>query len=183
MNEIDLQILADNQSPTGDSFLDELYEIEKAHYYRFLYRLVQRIQPNVVVELGVQSGRSTAHIAGASLETRVIAIDPNPPELGEKLKRYSNIDFRLDRSDSLSVLNSIPSNSVYICFVDTDHEYRQAVLETVLWRPKLKKGGIFVYDDISLNDGMKQFWTELPLRKVSLPKLHWSGFGCAILDS
>ncbi len=181
MTENDLQALSLQLQPIGEPFLESLFTVSGALYYRFLYQLVRHMRPARIVELGIEKAHSTAYLAMGSPTSRILAVDSSPqPEAREILKRYSNIEFREERSDSPFFLNTVPERSVDVCFFDTDHQYDLVTRETRLWLPKMRPGGILVYDDISLNDGMKQFWEELKLKKISLPYLHWSGFGCAI---
>ncbi len=167
-------------TPLEDSFLDSLFNQDKTStYYRFMYRLCKLVNSKLTVELGVCSGRGTAHLAAGTNGT-VIAIDPNPWDINYILQKYPNITLKKIYSNDKQVLESITDGSVDICFVDTNHEYEQVTLETKLWNPKMKVGGIMLFDDINYNDGMKRFWNELSMNKISLPHLHWTGFGVAI---
>lgn len=170
--------------PTGVQFLDDLFALaDTAIYYRFMFRLVQRMKPNLIVELGVCTGRCTAHLAAPKFDCRVLAIDPKPQDIREILARYPNIDLKIDLSTSPLVLSGVKDNSVDICFIDTIHSYRQVISEFHLWFPKLKVGGVMLFDDISLNAGTIKAWVELQqlcVEHVSLPHLHHSGFGAIV---
>lgn len=170
----------------GDDYLDRLFHFDgSAVYYRFVYRIAAYYKPMTIVELGVLSGRSAAHWAAPLKDLpmgkgTVFAVDPDPlPEFKETLKRYPNIVPILSYSDNKWVLDMFDDGTVDICFIDTIHEYEQASKEMRLWTPKMAPGGLFLCDDISLSDGMKRFWNEVPFEKVSLPELHFSGFGVA----
>jgi len=165
----------------GIEYLDGLVNSDGGvnAYYRFLYRLSTIFVPKITVELGVWIGWSTAHLAASATGT-IFAIDPEPsPGFKEVTNRYPNIVPILARSDNQAILDLFRDGTVDICFIDTIHEYEQASKEMRLWTPKMRPGGLFLCDDIALNDGMKQFWAEVPFEKVSLPMLHFSGFGMA----
>jgi len=167
--------------PTGVPFLDGLYDLDAtAVYYRFLFRLVQALAPQLIVELGVCTARGTAHMAAAAGEAVIVAVDPSPMDIGPILQRYPRIHWLKDLSCSPAVLDAVPDGSVDLCFIDTLHEYDLVSRETRMWLPKMKRGGIMVFDDLTLNDGMRKFWDELTLPKVALPWLHFSGFGIAL---
>ena len=178
-----LAALSQNCQPTGDRYLDDLFERDKtALYYRYLHRVSQLLGPSQIVELGVYNAWSTAHFAAPSPLSAVFAVDPAPQSgFRAVTDRYPNIKVVLDRSDNQAVLNMFPSHSLDICFIDTIHEYEQATREISLWAPKMRTGGIFFLDDIDLNSGMRRFWTEVPFPKASLPWLHFSGFGIAVV--
>ena len=179
----DITAIAVNLEPIGDAFLDGLYDVDvSAKYYRFLYRIARFVNPSLTVELGVATGRSTAHLAAACASGTVFAVDTDPlDDVCEVLRRFSNIQLRQEESTSEKLLNSVSERSVDICFVDTVHEFYQAKKETRLWMPKLRIGGLLLYDDININEGMRQFWEQLNLDKLSLPELHYTGFGVAIV--
>jgi predicted O-methyltransferase YrrM len=170
--------------PIGDPFLDGLYNNDNtAIYYRFLYQLSKFLQPQKIIELGVYHGWSTAHLAAPVPKALVMAIDPSPQEgFRNTTNHYQNIAVILDRSDSQGVLDMVAEKSVDICFIDTIHEYEQASKELKLWTPKMKSGGVFLYDDITQSEGMKKFWNEVPEPKISMPWLHHSGFGASIVS-
>lgn len=184
MNIQELELLSRNVNPIGDKFLDNIFQQDTTSvYYRFLYRLVERINPKLVVELGVCKGGSTAHMAAARFETRVIAVDTAPFDVSHILDRYKNIDLIINESCSIGVLGQVHDKSVDICFIDTLHQQDLVTEETRLWLPKMKIGGIILFDDISLNEGMIKFWNKLNIsNRISLPHLHWSGFGAAIIE-
>ena len=179
----ELQRLADQTDVTGDLYLDQLYNEEPgAFYYRFLHRLAARCAPSVCVELGVCHGRGTAHLAAADGRNRVLAIDIAPMHLFSTIQmHYPNIELHRCTSTDTALLRTIPLGSVGLCFVDTEHHYAQVRSEFLTWWPKMRSGGIFLFDDISLNEEMVQFWNELPLPTMSFPHLHWSGFGAALV--
>ena len=176
-----LDALAHRTEPIGDPYLDGLYNLDTtAVYYRFLFRLVQALTPKLIVELGVCTARGTAHMAAASGDASVVAIDPSPMDIAPILQRYPRIQWLKETSCSSFALDAVADGSVDLCFVDTLHEYDLVSLETKLWLPKMKRGGILLFDDITINGGMRKFWDALKLPKVALPWLHWSGFGAAL---
>jgi len=168
---------------TGDHFLDSLFDQDPtSDYYRYIFELLNfhRGSDTLFVELGVFAGRCTAHIASANPQGKVLAVDVEPKkEFYTILEKYGNISFEKGRSDSEEILNKVLDNSVDFCLFDTVHEYDVVKKETELWLPKIKVGGFMMYDDITLNDGMKKFWVELDQPKKQFPTLHWTGFGIA----
>lgn len=186
MTITDIQILSNDLRQLDDEYLNSLYDMDQtAYYYKFIYRLVKLLKPKLTVELGVCTGRGTAHLAAGNLNGKVIGIDPNPDHvnniLDNILLKYPNIDLRLDISTSTKILNEIAPNSVDICFVDTIHTYNQVIDEVKAWLPKMVRGGVMLFDDITYSDEMIKAWDEITLEKISLPHLHHSGFGVAIV--
>lgn len=171
--------------PVGIQFIDDLFSLAStAIYYRFMYHLVRRMRPELVVELGVYAGRSTAHLAAAT-GCRVVAVDPKPLDVSPILTKYPNIDLRIDVSTSPSILSEIDDGSVDLCFIDTVHYYQQVTSELRLWLPKIRRGGVILFDDVSENIEMIRAWSEIQASHVtvSLPSLHHSGFGALVKES
>lgn len=172
-------------APTGEPFLDELFERDRSSiYYRFLYRLMKAIRPRLSVELGAYRGWSTAHMAAAYPLGRVISVDINRkapekdgPFIDDVLKKYPNIEFFEAPTESAIVLDEVAEESVDLCFIDASHESTQVERELRVWLPKMKKGGILLFDDV---DRIRDFWDGLKLSKKLLPDCHWTGFGAAV---
>ena len=188
MTASELYALADlSQTPLGIAALDDLFCMGGpcGPYDRFLYHLAAKIKPTLLVELGSYRGYSAAHLAAGAPDCKVIAVEPYPqPHIFDILQKYKNIDFRKDMSLSRSVLGSVADQSVDVCFVDTVHTEDYAVPEYVAWAPKMKPGGVMLYDDITIDDLMAVAWARIQAlddrEKVSLPSLHYSGFGAIL---
>jgi len=98
-------------------------------------------------------------------------------------KPYDKITLLLGRSDAPDILAQFENDSVDLCFVDSDHAGVYVLREVELWTPKMRDGGIFVFDDLDLDAGMKEVLPALPFRqKGNLPGLHYMGFGYAVVE-
>ncbi len=154
-------------------------------YYRFLYHLASAMKPTLMVELGSYRGGSTAYTAKGAPACRLIAVEPYPqPELEDVLKQCPNIEWKKDISLSNEILNSVADQSVDLCFVDTVHTEEYAVPEYQAWAPKMKPGGVMLFDDITIDELMAGAWKKIQSldgrQKISLPSLHYSGFGAIL---
>ena len=83
------------------------------------------------------------------------------------------------------MLSQIVDASVDICFIDSQHDGAYTLLEVELWTPKIKRGGLFLFDDLTLNASMEQVLPSLPFEhKGLLDGLHTfldAGFGFAFV--
>ena len=80
--------------------------------------------------------------------------------------------------DSIKCADQIPNN-IDILFDDTDHEYDTLKSEFKTYLPKMRKGGIMIFDDMNdkLCPGAKRWWKELDYpNKINLSKIH-VGYG------
>jgi predicted O-methyltransferase YrrM len=182
----DLEELATTSVKSGISseYLRDLFNKDTTSvYYKYLYNVVNRFKGKgiITVELGTFMGRSTAFLAEANPEGSVTTVDLAPKEEFKNVEaKYDNITSYLGRSDSQELLDMFKEESVDICYFDTEHEYEVVSKEVEVWYPKIKKGGIMLFDDVHMNPGMKKFWEELPYEKGFSDDLHWTGFGYAI---
>lgn len=149
-------------------------------YYDFLYHLAKKIKPRIVIELGTWKGDSTCRLAYGAPEAKVLTIDIGAlPEAYEKTKKFKNIEMVKGDTLDESIIEYIPGN-IDILFIDTIHDYEQAMAEYIAYSPKVRKGGVIMCDDVSINDGMAKFWNEVSEPKIKLLDLHYTGFGIAI---
>jgi len=172
------------QAPFESDFLKEIFEIDtSAVYYKYLYDILKayRGEETLTVELGTWHGRSTAFLADGNPSGKVLTVDVYPLDSFVDIRaRYKNIVSYVGRSDEAQVLDTVEEESVDVCFFDTVHEYDVVSKEVSLWYPKIKNGGVMLFDDIFLNEGMIKFWNELPFNKNYSTELHWTGFGYVI---
>jgi len=170
----------------------ELQDIKKREYencpyqpsnhYEFLYLLAHLVKPKLVVELGTDKGLSIRYMMEGYSRAEFYTIDVNL-NAGSLLEdKIVNIIF----GDSVKCADQIP-NDIDILFDDTDHEYDTLKNEFKTYLPKMKKGGIMIFDDISdkLCFGARKWWKELDYpTKINLPKIHLGhGMSVVIKDS
>jgi predicted O-methyltransferase YrrM len=171
----------------GDPYLDGLNpQPRRSAFYRFLYFLVAAWRPEVSVELGVETGRGTAHLAAGYPSGQVIGVDPViHGAMHATLQPYDNVRVIPASSDNEQVLQQFQARSVDICFIDSLHDGDYTLHEMRLWTPKMKAGGLFLFDDLTLNESMERVLPALPCeRKGLLDGLHTfldAGFGFAFV--
>ncbi len=64
-------------------------------------------------------------------------------------------------------------------FIDTVHTAEQFAAELALFGPLVRPGGVILFDDIRINEGMSQWGggDNLKENKLELPEMHPTGFG------
>jgi len=152
-------------------------------YYEFLFNLARETKPELMVELGTNQGISALHFKAGHTSCQVITIDiKTSPKVKKNLKENNII---LIESDSVEAACKVPSN-IDVLFIDANHTYKSVKNDFEAYLPKVKKGGIILFDDISFDrfykshpkSGMDRFWSELKGDKVDLGILHAGpGFG------
>lgn len=175
-----------DQPLTGIDWLDNLYQRHPRSYYAFLYHLTQELEPKHIVEIGVQTGVATAHMAMAAPDAKVVGIDPDPVWYEDVIKEHCP-NVQLVRNFSQ---NWIPDAypPIDLLFIDGLHTYDQVKSDYESYLPFMNEGGVVIIDDIRLPDElepgnrMSEFWDEIIEPKIEINHLHdISGFGAVIV--
>jgi predicted O-methyltransferase YrrM len=139
-----------------------------------LYGLIREFRPETIIELGTGLGISTAYLALACPERKIISIEgsierselarQNLLKLGIQNIHFLSGDFETH----LATLLSNAKHPLFI-FIDGNHKYQPTIeyFETILnFR---NENTIIVIDDIYWSAEMEQAWKEISLhRKVML---------------
>jgi predicted O-methyltransferase YrrM len=148
-----------------------------------LLRILDRIKPDVLVEIGTYSGGTLfllSHIA--SKDAKIISIDFPDVRFGggypwwkiPLLKTFTSAKQKLHliRADShkqetlAKVRSELGSKKVAALFIDGDHSYEGVKKDFEMYGPLVKDGGIIVFHDVVLHPvelgcEVKRFWDEL----------------------
>ena len=165
--------------------LNDINNVSTSRYYRYLAALVKAIKPKQVVELGSAGGASALMMLSTLPENSMLyaCSIPEPEEEFRFIKQdYPNLTLiRGNDLDLATWPKDCQLEKTDLWFFDTDHNYTQLHTELKLYDQYFKKGTIILIDDIRLNDGMIKAWDEIKYPKLSLPDLHWSGFGLIVI--
>jgi len=141
-------------------------------YYPLFVHLARIMNPSLIVELGTANGAGALHFKfGAPEGARVVTVD---------IKMIKLIRDRLDANcverntcDSTAYAEYEEDGTVDICFIDADHTYKAVKSDFAAWLPKMKPGGIILFDDVRMGD-ISDFWDELEGDKLEVKELHAS---------
>ncbi len=202
----DIELLASRcDEPLNDPELNDLHQKynegspreDWPNYYRFLYKLAHRLNSERVkgyvtlVELGCHYGAASLHFLRGGNGFFTAGTKAHGIDVVERLKdnpKYNeHFRFYHGRSDHLAFVAFFEDASIDVLLIDSDHSYKTTADEFSLWSPKVKPGGLILFDDIDAPeyaDGCGKFFKELEGEKISLPHLHpenW-GFGVFIKE-
>jgi predicted O-methyltransferase YrrM len=137
---------------------------------RWYAKLVRRLKPKFVVELGTGDGRTAAQIAAALHEfSYFVTINwPNPPsgdDVGHELAPwFGSKRIELILGDTREQAYRFFDGTIDLLFIDSTHDFATINVEWILYKPKLAKEAIVIVDDLNHND-MYKFWDPLPYEK------------------
>ena len=148
-----------------------------AHYCRFLYFLTKTLKSKVCLEIGTWKGMSSACLASGNPEGKVYTIDINH-QVYDKICALPNVIAVLQGDPRINMIEKID-----ILFIDAEHEAKATADHFEKWLPFLNKGAIVMFDDIFLNDSMKNFWEGFKPEgeKFELKAHGNAGFGVVLI--
>ena len=154
-----------------------------------LYDYVSKIKSSqIVVELGIEWGRSTtviAELAAANNFTH-IAIDNFCQEYGQQYRafqyerkmKYGWKNTQIREMDSARSAEYFGKRAAFL-FIDADHEYESVIRDTLAWLPKVKANGLLMFHDYARDSlpGVYKAVSELEDKKKieHIESVHWLG--------
>ena len=160
-------------------FLENL-ATDRAAYNWYLYELVRRTEPKIVVELGTLLGGSCiCMLQGLPATSEIYTLDLTvyPQDCLFRLEDPRLHRLCADTTNPSTPKKWVGSAHIDFLYIDTNHTYEQLSKEWGIWSPYLASRALVAFDDIHVNSGMSKFWEELQYEKVEDSNLHHSGFG------
>ena len=170
-----------NKKEISDNFLmqkwNEQSEVSNGShhlYYHLFYRIAEKLQPSLTVELGGWRGLAAAHFAAGNLLGNVITIDhhSDPGDENHKIEmlkmthKFPNINYyqgwTWDVYPQIEKLNQ----KIQILFIDGWHMYDKAMIDWNLYSRILDNNALIICDDLLKGNnatiaGMMDFWNEI----------------------
>lgn len=133
---------------------------------RLLYRLVNYLKPEIIIELGTSVGLSSAYLGFGAPSSKVITVEgcPNIAELARKnfielqLHNFSLINGSFDHVLP-DILNSV--DKVDFVFIDGNHREEPTIKYFEQCLTKAVNDSVFVFDDIHWSEGMENAWNYI----------------------
>jgi predicted O-methyltransferase YrrM len=140
--------------------------LKPARLAQLIHRLATDINPSNIIELGTCLGITTAYIAKAAPNAKVISIEGCPETAAialENLKKLHINTTELHVGDFDEILPKIIRDLPVLDLVLIDGNHRkEATLNYFKWcLPKLGENSLMIIDDIYLCEGMKEAWTQI----------------------
>ncbi|MBO7114882.1 MAG: hypothetical protein J6V95_06895 [Bacteroidaceae bacterium] len=124
-----------------------------------LFRLVNRFNPQYILEIGTGAGVSTGYLASVSSKSRVITVDaPHPAEkeVRRNLKRIKNIEYIA--ADVLETVTKIMESGDTPQFIHVAHTaYWRQVMDVII--RNAKPDTVVVLEDMGKKE-KKEWWKQ-----------------------
>lgn len=133
---------------------------------QLLYRLVADQKPGTIIELGTSLEITTAYLAKAAPESRLVSLMGNSKTISiaeENFKKLNifNVEFLFGNVDDLlpGLLEGIPELDFIL--IDGNHSKVSFIKYFKSCLPKMSKQSMMVFEDIYQNREMKSAWQEI----------------------
>jgi len=153
----------------------------------FVFWLLNRINPQLTVELGVDYGYSAFFLALNNKKNKVIGIDCFEAEK-HSIRECDDYQFVLDvkeklKLDNLKIIKAYFNDvaktwdqKIDLLHIDGLHDYDNCKNDCDTWAPLLKENGVILFHDtISAPDGVGLFFSQLELPKVNFENSYGLG--------
>ena len=132
----------------------------------FLYRLLNKIDPKTVIELGTSIGLTTLYLAKAAPKANIYTI-----EGCNSLHLFSKELFRQHQAKNITPINGnfnieLPKlldklDVLDILYIDGNHAYEPTMNYFRMALQKKHANSVFIFDDIDWSDDMQKAWKEI----------------------
>jgi predicted O-methyltransferase YrrM len=137
--------------------------VKPRRFGHFFFRLVKHYQPQVIVELGTSLGVTTAYLAAANPQARVVTIEGSEAIYKEAMKNFrqlelQNIEALPGNFDTVlpSVLERL--DKVDLAYIDGNHRYTPTLNYFHQLLEKTHNHSTLVFDDIHWSAEMEEAW-------------------------
>lgn len=133
---------------------------------QLLFRIVNFYQPQTILELGTSLGISTAYMAMANPQARVITAEGSAAIARRASQNFQSLQLSSihqvtgNFDDTLPrILTDFPR--LDLAFIDGNHRYEPTVRYFNQLLPALHDHSILIFDDIHWSAGMEKAWEEI----------------------
>lgn len=139
--------------------------VKKAKYAELMYRLMNRHQPNSILEIGTSLGLTSLYLQKAVPKAKVVTLE-GAPELckfsGQLFREQGCPDIEIVEGAFDQTLKQVASRHQWdVVFVDGNHREKATVDMTQMLLKHASPNALFVIDDIYWSKGMTAAWESL----------------------
>ncbi|MGA0555135.1 O-methyltransferase [Larkinella sp. VNQ87] len=137
-----------------------------ARFGRLLYRLIQRLDAKLILDLGTSLGITTLYEAAAAPQAQLLTFEGCPQTAAvasnnfQKLNR-SNIEIITGNLDETLTDRLKTVERIDFAFFDANHRYEPTMRYFEIALSKIHNDSCFVFDDIHWSDEMEQAWEQI----------------------
>ncbi len=139
--------------------------LKPARTARLLYRLVQRFQPQTILELGTSLGVTAMYLQQAQPTAAVITLEGCPETAAVAQRGFDAMQLSCrvvvgSFEERLTQILQQLSSPDFI-FIDGNHRYEPTLNYYQTIKPYLKDESVLVFDDIHWSEEMERAWNSI----------------------
>lgn len=131
-----------------------------------LFRAINKLSPQTILEMGTSLGISSAYLAGAAPSARLITLegDPHIARIARDTHNrlgYQSIEIVVGAFAETLERALDDLGRIDVAFIDGHHSYQPTMDYTAQLRPYIHEQTVLIYDDIYWSDEMLAAWHDL----------------------
>ncbi|RAK65173.1 O-methyltransferase [Hymenobacter edaphi] len=138
-----------------------------ARLAQLLFRLVNYRRPRTVLELGTSLGLTTAYLAAASSQARVLTLEGCPETAAVARETFGQLGLQNVELIEGNFDHTLPATLAQLtqpldfAFFDGNHRYEPTLRYLEQCLPYAAEESVFVFDDIHWSGEMEQAWEAI----------------------
>ena len=133
---------------------------------QLLFRIVHYYQPKIILELGTSLGISSAYMAAANPDARIISIEGAAPvatlaKHHHKFLHIQNVEVKTGQFDDVLPVTLQELRKVDLVFIDGNHRLEPTIQYFEQLLPKTTQHSILIFDDIHWSEEMEVAWRTI----------------------
>jgi len=133
---------------------------------QLLFRIVNYYQPQTILELGTSLGISTAYMAMANPQARIITAEGSAAIADQAKKNFQSLQLSSIQQVTGNFDETLPGilssiSQLDLVFIDGNHRYEPTVRYLNQILPYLHANSIVIFDDIHWSKEMEQAWDAI----------------------
>ncbi|RTQ49996.1 class I SAM-dependent methyltransferase [Hymenobacter gummosus] len=134
---------------------------------QLLFRLVNQRRPRTVLELGTSLGLTTAYLASAATQARVLTFEGCPETAAVARETFEKLELRNveliegNFDETLPAALAQLTEPLDFAFFDGNHRYEPTLRYLEQCLPHATADSVFVFDDIHWSAEMEQAWEAI----------------------
>lgn len=133
---------------------------------RFLFRTTRFMSPETILELGTSLGVTTACLAKAAPQAKIISLEGCPQTAARAANFFrdcgvNNIDLRVGPFSQLLSKSLNDLARIDMVYIDGDHTYQGVLNNFITIEKHIHTNSVLILDDIRWSKGMRKAWLEI----------------------
>jgi predicted O-methyltransferase YrrM len=152
-----------------------------------LFRVVDALAPQTILELGTSIGLSTLYMAQARQKAQIHTIEGCPQTAEIAKQNFKRLDTHNIKQHVGNIDEVLPAllrkiDKIDLAYLDANHQYEATMRYFNLLLPALASESLLIFDDIHWSAGMQQAWNDIIQHPSVTISVDLFAFGLAFVN-